>query len=206
MIGLGYYVLRDKIPFIIWLVYEITKNKKNYFYDLFFGLVNWTYIMSLILFIYSSRNGYQIWFPWTYSSPISWIICDLIITYLLMKKCYNLRFSTMIGSLLICSGGYVYEVPRFLREGQALIRAQPQNVFIISFQIISLIILLHYLKALNVKPSNRTKIFLLIYFIHASLFYIGNLRPLSQLFGNFHYRAPLIFLMISFIHDSPTKS
>ena len=201
--GFGYYLIRDKLPFMVYFLYVLLKDREGYWDNLIFALINWSYLLSLIYFIYSEVTGLNLWFNWTYASPISWSLTALTITFLMIRKGYSLKFSTMIGTVAVSAGGYVYELPNFLREGEPLIRAQPHNVFIISFQIMSIFILGFYLNEIIERPSLRTALFFVVYFIHGYLMYLGGqLSALHFIIGNYHYRAPVIILIISLVSDS----
>lgn len=201
--GFGYYLIRDRLPFMVYFLYLLLRDREGYWDNLIFALINWSYLISLIYFVYSYVKGLPLWFSWTYASPISWSLTALIITFLMVRKGYSLKFSTMIGSISVSAGGYVYELPNFLREGEPLIRVQAHNVFIISFQIISIFILGFYLKEVVERLSVRTYYFLIVYFIHGCLMYLGDqLSAIHLIIGNYHYRAPIIFLIISLVLDS----
>lgn len=205
--GFGYYLIRDKLPFLVYFLYVLLKDREGYWDNLIFALINWSYLMAVIYFIYSSLTGLELWFSWTYASPISWGLTSLSITGLMMRRGYSLKFSTMLGSLAVSAGGYLYEIPNFLREGAPLIRVQPHNVFIISFQIISIFIFGFYLKAIKVRPSRRTGLLLIVYLIHGYFMYLGDeLSALHLVIGNYHYRAPLIILTLSLVLDSQRLS
>jgi hypothetical protein len=206
--GLGYYVIRDKIPFLVYFLYLLMRDREGYHENLIFALINWSYLMAVIFFIYAHLRGLTLWFQWTYASPISWGLTALLITGLLMKKGHDLKFSTMMGSVSVSMGGYVYELPRFIREGQSLIRAQPHNVFIISFQILSIFIFMFYYLQYRERVSVRTMLISLVWLYHGYLFYLNHhfLRvTLVEIVGNFHYRAPMIFLILSLLWDTFNK-
>jgi len=207
-LGLGYYVVRDKIPFIVYFLYLLMRDRDGYYENVIFAIINWSYLVAVIFFIYSHISGFNLWFQWTYASPISWGITALGITALMMRKGHDLKFSTMLGSVSVSMGGYLYEVPRFLREDMSLIRVQPHNVFIVSFQIVSIFIFSFYVFQYYERLSIRTIATALIFLGYSYLFYLDHyfLRyTLTQIFDNFHYRAPMIALIISLLWDTFNK-
>jgi len=149
---------------------------------------------------------------WNWASPIEWSIYFLLSFYLLDRKMNDPVFSLTLSGLSANAGGYLYEVPILM--GSEILDHRPilwvflrysgHNLFIISGQVISLVLLLLIIKndhRLHIK-SGKTLWFFLIVFVLTSIFnqFLPSILYWMNPNQNYYYkwivRLPLIFLML----------
>lgn len=189
-----YYWLRDRIPFILTLLYFVKPRIKKIHMDLI-GQYLWsaTGLFTLVS-IYLMLDGQLlirlVGMRWSFPSPIEWGILIIAGSWILQKKipifdAYYLSFMAGIG------GGWIYEIlygiPYWIKSGFAqwnVFNARLVKVFFIDFQVFCIPILFFILRErFNYRFSNKLK-YLSVLVISFYLFGF-QIAPFFHRMGNF---------------------
>jgi len=169
----GYYLWRDRIPFIITLLYFTYKaypDKKiealmNLFSDGFLVLIPALTISSLIVW-FNEESLYRIFgFRWSIASPLSWCIF-ILAGYFLMRRNGNMSVDSFFYSFICGVGcGWLYDVHWWLQSGNLglILKVNYYKVFFIDYQIICIVIFLVLVLSVKQYHDNRLSVPLLIF-------------------------------------------
>jgi len=160
----GYYVLRDRVPFILSLLYAVYLSKPNLrrhyrhlTYWLLIGIVTIT-SASLTLYLTGKSLNHLFGINWTYPAPIEWGTY-ILATYTTLTRREIPSFEAMYLSIITAlAGGWIYELPRWVNAGDlwGILNPNITKVFFIRFQVICIPITLYILKyRTQYKPPNH---------------------------------------------------
>jgi hypothetical protein len=179
---IGYYILRDRIPFYISLIYFLAPYLNKYKID-GYKIIEWfgyylttVTFMSLGTVLFLLFNGKSLFrltrIHWSFPSPITWGIMILVLTYKLhwLKRIpiFDSYYYSFLGAL---GSGWLYEIlygfPYWVKSGFASwnwLKWNPNfKVFLFEYQIFVLP-LLFFIIYKNYRIKVNPKIFLFLAF------------------------------------------
>lgn len=146
---IGYYRLRDRLPFFTLLLYRADKAKHRKIYDdiaqLFISMALAIAIVSAYLWATGGGKSTLTGFNWPYIAPIEYGLQIAIIYTLARRFTKHITYSTALAYHAAAATGWVYEIPFFiysLNPETTIIRVNGNNIFLLSYQIIACIIYL----------------------------------------------------------------
>jgi hypothetical protein len=176
---IGYYILRDRIPFyitLIWLYRDQIKTKINGvslidYFGYYLTTVTFMTLGAVIgLFIQGESLSKLVYINWSFPSPIVWGLLILAITFKLHWIEKLPVFDSYFFSLLTAlGGGWLYEIlygfPYWVRSGFAnwnWIKFNPNfKVFFFEYQIFCIPLVFYFIfKNYNLKLNPRGFVFL----------------------------------------------
>jgi len=218
----GYYILRDRLPFFTLLLYAAPhipqlRHLKPHA-DLAAQLIIATTTALTMLMGYAMIRGYPIQNvfyallgvpnTWIYPAVIEW---GTFITTAYIITAKKLKDHTLAANLAIqaaSAGGWLYEIPIFIYWGSPILRFNDHNVFSLSFQIISLPILLITLIAYEWEPRNTATTSTLLYcaYLLLSTIFVDKRMALTGILGKWWHRLPTILMLYTWLLALPTKN
>ena len=161
-IYLGYYRIRDKLPFFTLLLYRADKAKHREIYDVISKLLISAAIMITLTatYLWATDGGKETLtgFRWHYAAPTEYGIQIAIIYILAIRFTGHITYSTALAYHAAAATGWVYEIPFFiysLKPETTIIRVNPNNIFLISYQLIACVIYLMLLREKGVEFNRR---------------------------------------------------
>lgn len=150
-----YYLLRDRIPFYLTLIYimrhEIIKKSRVITEGIGYYLISITWmLMSIVLklLITGASLTQLVLFKWSFPSPLQWGFLTLIGTYVLIEKEVEVFDSYYISFMMSLAGGWVFEIlyglPFWIKSGFAswnVLNVNYNKVFFVDFQVLSVFII-----------------------------------------------------------------
>jgi hypothetical protein len=146
-----YYILRDRIPFyltLIWIFRDQLKQRLNgldllsYLGYYFITVTTMTLGATLGLMVTGQTLNSLVYFHWSYPSPIEWGFFILASTVMLMRKKLSVFESYYLSFLACLGGGWIYEIlyglPYWFNSGFSSwnwIKFNPVKVFFFEYQI-----------------------------------------------------------------------
>ena len=192
-----YYVMRDRIPFFLSIVYLYRHRVPKYVITTlgwYLALIN-TLVTGTALGLY--LGGFNMMFlagiNWSAPSPIEWGTLIIAITAILYARNIPIFEASYLSLLAALSGGWIYEIsysiPHWVNSGFApwnWLKINAIKVFFIEFQVLCLPILLYLIKT---TKTYKTSKLLLPAIIGATLFYgFGlSIAPLIHKLGTTAY-------------------
>lgn len=190
---LGYYNMRDRIPFFSLLSYLFSKNNNNWFAELctkyFFSGLCAMGLLSTYYFILDYPNDRLTGFKWSYMAPIQYLLQIAIIFYIGLKTTKNKPYSYALGFNGAAATGYLYEMPYWIfsikREQAHFIHTNYNYVFYIDFQILAIFVYLWLLKEQKIDFKHKDLIGFIIVFSYsilmASQMYVFNQNIIARI-------------------------
>jgi len=157
-----YYILRDRIPFYVTLAYILGRNSNSkipkYISSFFLLVASEVGIVSLYYLLTGVPNDHLVGFKWRYSAPIQYTVQILIISYIAWRTTKNIPYSVALGYNGAAATGFLYEIPFWLysfKPEAHLLRANYNNIFFISYQIIAIGVFIWLLRKQDIKFGKR---------------------------------------------------
>lgn len=207
----GYYVLRDRLPFFLTVIY-LYKDKINRKFLTVFGysLLLFTALcigLSINLYLDGDDLTSLAGIKWSVPSPIEWGSLILGVTLTLSTRGIHIFDSFYMASLSALGGGWLYEFFPLLFQGDfnpfIFFKINAVKVFFIEFQLFCLPILFYIIY--NSKKYERN-VFLVPVGIVAFLFYAMNKYVIDLMQANLVYsyrwyvRLPAIMFLYVFLY------
>ena len=168
---LGYYRLRDCLPFFTLLFYlaSFVTKKKIVWRALSMYFVSVAGILGLIAIYFNIMgigNTVLTGFIWRYAAPIQYSMQIVIITYLAYRGTRDISFSAALGFHAASATGYLYETPFWvfsIKDQAHFLHSNASNLFFISYQIIAIPVFVWLLSRAGVKINRES----FSYFVYA---------------------------------------
>lgn len=168
----GYYVWRDRAPFILtlfYMLYLLKPNARHHYRHLtFWMLVAIVTVTSASLTFHLTGNNLKQLFgiTWTYPAPIEWGT-QILSAYTILRRRHIPGFEAMYLSVITAlAGGWIYEIPRWINTGNlwGILNPNITKVFFIRYQIICIPIAAWVIRnRTQYKPPRYTAITLILY-------------------------------------------
>jgi len=151
---LGYYTMRDRIPFYTFFSYLLNKHSQNLFSilcsEFFMAVLYASGIISFYGILSGLPTDVLMGFEWNYLAPLLYIIQILILAHIGLEATNNITYGLALGFNGAVATGYIYEMPYWvysIKSTQAnFLHTSYRYVFYINFQIISIGVFLWLLK------------------------------------------------------------
>lgn len=200
-----YYLLRDRIPFVLTLIYTYFVIQKRgavthkvplrYQNLLGWGLYFFTWLCLVFsVTVYIIDGTFMRWFgfKWSLPSPIQWSIFTILNTVMLRKKNYPIYTAYYYAFMTALAGGWIYEIfygiPYWVRSGFAAwnwMKINAAKVFFIEFQVLAIPIVWY-----NIRNSYRRNKYLWFSVFLALIFYMANIqiRPILYPYNRYLFK------------------
>lgn len=204
----GYYILRDRLPYFLFLLYEarrrwpsaakvldhvsITLAVQPLLLSTLAAATMIKYQTTYIPFLDNNMSG---------RGPVTWGMFLCLVWVLCLRQGQDPTTALTLAGLATSTCGWLYEIPLFIVWGGDLLRVNDNNVIYISGQIISLPLLIYLLHRKGVTINRRTSAAAGLYILYAtSYILVPELKfVLTGWFGNWWERIPTIIMMLTWI-------
>jgi len=195
----GYYLIRDRVPFYMLLLYFTPKRHRKLTDQLTIAPIS--VILGVTLYLAYNRAAGTPWSSllsyWNYPAPIEW---GIFITATYIRSLDKGGTTAATLSLLAASaGGWLHEIPWFAMQNgvSSIIRVNGHNVFMLSFQILAVPILAALLQRHGHRWTGTAKTCTALYLAYLVTFPIDPIRTLyqNQTFTNWLTRLPTIAML-----------
>jgi len=140
----GYYMLRDRAPFgltLLYMLYLLKPEIRDYYrhltYWLLVSVVTIT-AASLTLYLTDGTLAYLFGITWTYPAPIEWGTY-IMAAYTILQRRTVPGFESMYLALVTAFAcGWIYEIPRWIQAADywTILNLNASKVFFIRYQIL----------------------------------------------------------------------
>lgn len=201
----GYYILRDRIPFFLTIIYiyrdKLPKRVQNILGYYLFACTCLTVIASMALHFLYDDLILIAGIHWSTPSPIEWGVLIIASTILLYKRGFSFFIAYYIAFITAMAGGWLYEfVPLIVNNFNLMIffKVNAVKVFFIEFQVLCVPILLYFFRYKVDYYSNR---YLLPVGVFTTFFY--SIKPIIEYYVRQFYiysyrwyiRVPMILFL-----------
>lgn len=203
----GYFVIRDRIPFMLNLLYLLRGKVDPRILDSLSGLtILFTAFITgftVLGYLYGYGQLGTLVEGWTYASPIEYGSFILLGFTYLLDKLDDVTLSANLCFLGASAGGWLYEIPLFIRKSKPVLRFNKLYTFYLSYQIIAvpLFLLLYkqtrHRETVWIKLAQALFMFYMISMLHPTLrFWFMN-----PVVGNWVARLPTLLLVGSYLYS-----
>lgn len=204
-----YYLLRDRIPVFLTVIYiqrhQIPLKYRNLMGWGLMALTIGGLFTALIIWVTNKGDMTPIFgFSWSVPSPIEWSLLVIFSSMLIYGRGVELFKAYYIALLAALGGGWIYEIlygmPYWVRSGFAhwnLFKLNANKVLYFEFQVICLPIVLYLIKDMKYERSR----YLLPVTLASLFFYLNNIwiakyiHKISFYTFQWFYRVPTIIAL-----------